>query len=222
MPPRATGWEIVGAWLRVWTPPRDVEVPAPPWRKLAAGAVALLVGGAGAYALIAPAVDSGKRRGAALEARAAAASRRAEIARLRRDQRAHLARAERAARLRAAGTSEAEVRAALLADVAASIGADARSRVRSGELDGPIRSGPARCRPLPRPPSGRAQWECLAVTSAIRRPGTARVAGYIGYEFLVSASLRDLRYAWCKTNPRPGEGAARLTLAVPLPRACLR
>lgn len=219
--PRASRWEIVGAWLRLWTPPRDVVVPPPPWRKLAVGAVALVLVGAGGYALIAPAVDRGKRRDAAREAREQAASRRAEIARLRHDQRAHAGRSERAAALRAAGRGGTAVRAALVADIAASVAADARRRARRGELDGPIR-GRARCRTLPGAPVGRAQWECLAVTSVIPRPGSTRPAGYLGYEFLVSASLRDLRYAWCKTNPRPGEGAARLTPAVPLPRACAR
>jgi len=27
MPRRASIFEIVGAWLRLWTPPRDVEIP---------------------------------------------------------------------------------------------------------------------------------------------------------------------------------------------------
>ena len=33
---RASRWEILGAWLRIWTPPRDVEVPPVPRRLLAA------------------------------------------------------------------------------------------------------------------------------------------------------------------------------------------
>jgi hypothetical protein len=221
MAPRASRWEILGAWLHLWTPPRDVVVPSPPWRRLALGAVAMLVVGAGAFALIAPAVDRGKQRGAARDARELEARRSAEVARLRREQQAHTARAARAARLRAAGRSEAAVRAALVAEVAASVAADARARARRGELDGPIR-GDARCRTLRGAPSGRAHWECLAVTGTVERSETSGVVGHTGYPFLVSASLRDLSYAWCKYNPQAGEGGAQFKLVVPLPRACTR
>src|SRR4051812_9326358 len=31
---RANVLEIVGAWLHLWVPPRDVEIPPVPWRKL--------------------------------------------------------------------------------------------------------------------------------------------------------------------------------------------
>jgi hypothetical protein len=222
MAPRASRWEILGAWLRLWTPPRDVEVPPVPWRiVVAAGAATLVVVTGGALALIAPAVDRGKERGAARDARELAARRSAEAARLRRDQRAHVARATRAARLRAAGRGEAAVRAALLAEVAASVGADARARVRRGELDGPIKGG-ARCSTVPNAPAGRAHWECLAVTGDVVRSSTSGVVGHTGYPFLVTASLRDLTYAWCKHNPQAGEGGAQFKLVVPLPRACTR
>src|SRR6185436_1783524 len=53
----------VGAWLKVWTPPRDVEVAPPPSaRTLAIAAVVLVVLVAGAAALIVPAIDSSKER----------------------------------------------------------------------------------------------------------------------------------------------------------------
>jgi hypothetical protein len=221
MPPRASRWEIVGAWLHLWTPPRDVHVPSPPWRTLGIAAAVLAIACAGAYALIAPAVDEGKRRGADRDARELALRQRAEVVRLRREQRAQTARAARAARLRAAGRGEAAVRAALLAAVATSVGDDARARARRGELDGPIR-GEARCRALPAAPPGRAHWECLAVTGEVVRSRTSGVVGHTGYPFLVSASLRDLRYAWCKYNPQAGEGSAQFKLVVPLPRACTR
>src|SRR3712207_7944463 len=29
---RLSRWEVLGAWLRLWTPPREVEVPPVPWR----------------------------------------------------------------------------------------------------------------------------------------------------------------------------------------------
>src|SRR5215213_2426931 len=64
--------ETVGAWMKLWTPPRDVEVPPPPAPRTLAirGALALLV----------PAVDSSKDRAAAADAREAA-QRRAETRR---------------------------------------------------------------------------------------------------------------------------------------------
>src|SRR5215210_3835341 len=69
--------ETVGAWLKLWTPPRDVEVPPVPVRGLVIGGVLLLVVAAGAAALIVPAIDDSKERAAAADARETA-QRRAE------------------------------------------------------------------------------------------------------------------------------------------------
>lgn len=35
---KASRWEIVGAWLQIWTPPRDVEIAPVPRRAAAADA----------------------------------------------------------------------------------------------------------------------------------------------------------------------------------------
>src|SRR5690349_4385810 len=60
----------VGAWLKVWTPPRDVEVAPPPsGRTLAIAGVLLVLLVGGAAALIVPAIDAGKERNAAAQAR---------------------------------------------------------------------------------------------------------------------------------------------------------
>jgi hypothetical protein len=206
MNPRAGRWEILGAWLHVWTPPREVEVPPVPWRKVVAGAALLAAVLGGAAALIVPAVQSGKRRGAARDARSEAAFRRAETARLRHDQRVH--------------TSRARTRAGLLAAVEASVTADARARVRRGELDGRI-IGTARCTRSRGAPAGRVHFDCLAPTATVVRSRTSGVVGHVGYPFVVSASLRDLSYAWCKDNPQAGEGGATFAgVLVPLPSAC--
>ncbi|MEA2139427.1 MAG: hypothetical protein QOG56_2577, partial [Solirubrobacteraceae bacterium] len=54
---RASRWEIVGAWLRIWTPPRDVEIPPFPRRRALVAAVVLGgVAAALALAVIAPAI----------------------------------------------------------------------------------------------------------------------------------------------------------------------
>jgi hypothetical protein len=34
---------VLGAWLGVWTPPREADVPPIPWRKVALGAAAVAV-----------------------------------------------------------------------------------------------------------------------------------------------------------------------------------
>ncbi|HWT91918.1 MAG TPA: hypothetical protein VN238_02905, partial [Solirubrobacteraceae bacterium] len=59
-PPKLSPFEVVGAWLGVWTPPRDARVPPVPWRALALWMLALLVIGGAAYAAIAPQVDEAK------------------------------------------------------------------------------------------------------------------------------------------------------------------
>ena len=79
---RASRWEILGAWLRVWTPPRDVEIPPIPWRAVALLGVACVAAVVAVIVLlVAPALDRSKERGAASEQRREAAARRAPSAR---------------------------------------------------------------------------------------------------------------------------------------------
>src|SRR5258707_12851686 len=86
--PRLTRWETVGAWLHIWTPPKGLEVPPVPWRKLALwGLVGVIVIGAAA-AIAVPRINAGKKAGAADVARQQAAADSAERARLRADRRA--------------------------------------------------------------------------------------------------------------------------------------
>ena len=209
---RASRWEVLGAWLRIWTPPRDGEIPPCPLRRALVGAV--VVGGASlalALLVVAPAIDESKTREATRERTALAAFERAERTRLTRDQRPRSARAAAAARLFAAGRSGA-ARASLLADVRANVLRDARARAAAGTFERPARE--VRCSYIDgdRPP--RVRLECLAVTSS-----NARVA--VGQPFLVAGSLRDGRYTWCHENPGPGEGAAGVGVQVALSPACL-
>src|ERR671937_408158 len=113
--PRILSWEVVGAWLHVWTPPKDVEVPPVPWRwvfLVAAGLVGLVVV---AMLTVVPALDTGKEKGRAEQERMAAASKSAQVAHLRRDQRATIVALHR-------GNIEQQV--------AAAVGAGARARIR--------------------------------------------------------------------------------------------
>src|SRR3954453_11410120 len=64
-PRRASVLEIVGAWLHVWTAPRDAVVPPVPWRKLALWTgVAVVVLGV-ALAVMIPRINEGKQERAA-------------------------------------------------------------------------------------------------------------------------------------------------------------
>ena len=209
---KASRWEILGAWLKIWTPPRDVEIPPIPWRAvglLAAVCAALVVV---VIVVIAPALDDANQRRVATEARQTAANVRAERTRLRHDQRVQRARATRAPALYAAGRG-AQARAALLADVRASIRRDADARASAGEFDQPTIA--VRCTDRPGEGGGgsRVRLACLAISSQ-----NARVR--VGQPFVVAASLRDGRYAWCHTNPPPGEGSAGVGVYVALSQAC--
>jgi hypothetical protein len=207
---KASRWEILGAWLKIWTPPKDVEIPAVPRRAAAAVAALCVVAIVIGITVIAPAIDRSKQRTAADDARRTAAFQRAERARLVLDQRPAFARAADVARLYAAGRTR-QARAALLADVQTRIDRDARARVAAGTFEGTIREVRCSYRPVAR--RGRVGIGCLAVTS--------RAAGAIvGQPFTVVASLRDGRYAWCHENPRPAEGASGAGVFVRLSPAC--
>ena len=209
---RASRWEILGAWLRIWTPPRDVEIPPVPRRAVALLGVAVAAVVVAIVLVLAPALDRSKDREAASEQRRQAAATRAEVARLRFDQRAHTARAPAVARLYRAGR-RAEAREALMRHAAVSVRRDARARVASGEFDVPVRS--VRCRPRGRLAPPRVRLSCFAVTTQTR-------SASIGQPFIVGASLRDGRYAWCHLNPPPAEGASGVGTFVPVPAACSR
>jgi hypothetical protein len=230
--PRAGRFEILGAWLHIWTPPRGVVVPPVPWRRVALGTVIVALGLGGLGLWLVPRIERSKRTQTRAAQRQAGLLVASERTRLLAEQRLHRARATGlpspatpAGRRRRAG--------ALVADLEASITADARARVRVGSLDGPIAH--TRCQPYPTPVAGSprpsspgaaatttpaAKYQCLAVTGAIRA-GTGRVAGSVGYPFWARLDVLAGSYLWCKINPRPGEQAIGLQAAsVPLPRPC--
>jgi hypothetical protein len=201
---RASPWEIAGAWLHVWTPPRGVEVPDPPLRRIALIAAATLIAFAGAIALIAPAINRGKERTARRDAREEAAHFRAEVARLRRDQR--LLRGTASLR----GAKDLAAREALLSKaVAVAVADEARRRHASGELRSPVIARAASCRRRDSSTARRLRLECLAPTSYVDRGDGKGAVGSIGYPFLAGGSLVTGRYAYCKSNPEPGEKFAQ-------------
>jgi type II secretory pathway pseudopilin PulG len=214
--PRASRWEIAGAWLHVWTPPRGVEVPDPPWRRIGVIALIVLAVLGGAAAAVKPGIDRGKQRTSRREAREQAAYVRAEFARLEHDQRLVRGRA------RLDGSAPVAEREAQLTEaIGAAVAAEARRRHASGELESVIVAGSASCRRRDSSTAQRLRLECLTPTSYVDR-GDGKRAGSIGYPFLAGGSLRTGRFAFCKTNPPPGEKFAQFGNREPpqLPAAC--
>ena len=196
---RATRLEILGAWLRLWTPPRDVEIPPVPWRKVALGAAVLALVAVFAALVIAPAIDESKDRSAAEERREEERRRAERRERVRAEQRAHTG------------------RLTTLAGVEAAIGADAKERF---DADG----RPAECEPAPGADASapRMAYDCFVTIREIEGAGEqegARGALAIPYRAVLDEDTG--RYAFCKVVQVAGEAAiADPRDVVPLPAAC--
>ena len=187
--PRLSRWEVLGAWLRIWTPPRDVPVPPVPWRKVAIVAAATLVVVGVAAVIAVPRIGESRRETAESE-------RRAERALAERRRRR--ATAEQQARR---GRAPAGSRAATLGAVEEAIGRDARRRFDA-------RARPATCSPAAggTATAAAARFECLSATSDVRGAGGQEGAhGMIGIPYVAVVDFATRRYAFCKINPVPGE-----------------
>jgi hypothetical protein len=210
-PPRLTRWEVLGAWLHVWTAPKGLEVPPVPWRKVALGAVAAAVVTAVAAALIIPALNAGKRSGAAARARAQAAALAAERARLRADQKLHV--------LQVTPARGAPVEKALVGALERGITADAKARAKRGTIEGPV-LGTA-CEPagtaVVQFPDSRV-YKCF-VTTATGLPGQGGEVIGTGYPFVATVYTKARKVTWCKENPQPDEKGRRL-LGVTISPVC--
>jgi hypothetical protein len=210
-PARLTRWEIVGAWLHVWTAPKGLEVPPVPWRKVAlwgAAAAALI---AVALALIVPPLNQGKRNGDAARAREKAAAVAAERARLRADQRVHM--------LQVTPASGGPVEKALVTALETAITADARGRAKRGTITGPVLGTACEA-------GGEAViqfahsrvYKCF-VKTATGLHGQGRDILGTGYPFVATVYTKAGKVAWCKENPRPDEKGRRL-VGVPVSPVC--
>jgi hypothetical protein len=160
-----------------------------------------------AAALIVPEIDEGKQRGAERERRERARAIRAEERRLRLDQRVQRGRATPADSLRE--------RRGLAGKLERAITRDARTRRGLGPVAYTTCSASADERDLRR---RRGLYKCLAVTLNSRTP--KGLALETGYPFVAQVDYRSGRYAWCKTNPRPGEKAGEGLAHLPLSREC--
>jgi hypothetical protein len=213
--PRASALEIVGAWLRIWTPPRDADIPPVPWRKLGLGALAGLVVLGAALAVLVPRIDEGKRERAAADAAERARTRAANRARIVHEQRPrHGADVALRPKPGASAAERAGARAALLARVEASIMADARARAATGEMR-PV-EGPTTCSVTPGTKVGAfGVYDCFTVVRRIA-PTKRTAAGAIGYPFRAVVDYRKFTYTWCKTEQIPGE------MLIPDPRTVVQ
>jgi hypothetical protein len=166
---------------------------------------------AGLVALLAPGISRSKRRHAAAAARLDASV----LAALER--RAAVEQRLRVAVVRPAG------RAALVVALQRSVEADARARVRAGTLTGPVMA--VRCSPYPPgtivPAGARiGSYACLVVNRQVIGAG-GHVVGFFGDPFWARVDFARGLLAWCKVNPRPGEGGAGTgPPPVPLAPAC--
>jgi hypothetical protein len=209
-PGRLGAFEKVGAWLGVWTAPRDVVVPPPPWRKITLGALGALAIAGGAVALIAPVIERGKEERAAAERRRDAAFEAAKRRRLAEEGRPHRGRGERPAG-RLSPAAELRARRTLVGELERAITRDARARVRARKLDGPVLAteceiNPPSQRRVERDLNARgSDYDCLAITS--RDPQGRFLVGHL---FDATVDYQRFRFMWNKACLPPGEGAARL------------
>jgi hypothetical protein len=224
---RASLPETVGAWLKIWTPPRDVEVPAVPVRKLLIGAAVLAVVLGGAAVIIVPRIEARNDRLAAEDARAHAA--------LIEQRRLQAIREQRPQTLRVAGLAPAAgapvarllaARRALVERAETAISADARRRAASGELTG--RPGVTNCSPYPptdSPPDRdmtvrKAAYDCFAAIGDVPA-SKINVRGQVGYPFRAVVDFKAFSIAWCRMNLVPGEKVIPdPAFVTALPRAC--
>ena len=217
-PPKANPLEILGAWLRIWTPPRDVEIPPVPRRAAALVAAGVVVAVLLVVLVVLPAVDTSKREDAQRQARADAAAKERRDAIARRDQRARMGGVPA---LAPADTVAA--RHTLVADVERAITADANGRFAAGTVTSRTRS--TRCEPfLGGTPAEDdlsrrvGAYDCTALIREITGEGTT---GRLGYPFRAILDFRRASWAFCKVNPIPSEQSLPdPRTIVPLPAVC--
>jgi hypothetical protein len=208
---RASLGEIVGAWLGVWTPRRDVYIPPVPRFRIAL-ALVLLIGGIAGTAVL---VEHGKEAGRARDRREEAAQVAVLRAQIARDQ------LPRHARL------AAHDRRGIERDLERAITADSQQRYARHALDSRVFrtscipfARPVMAHPPEPPPGAKSgKYECLGVTASVPRTLSTK-AGDFGFPFWARVDFRHRTAVWCKVNPRPGERGIADDVFVPLAPGC--
>ena len=218
-PKRLGRFEVLGAWLGIWTPPRDAVVPPVPWRAIAIGSVVLVVVVGAAAALFLPGVVENRQAADRREQRAAAERYAATLASADREQRPRRGRGRADPGGGATPGQRVTERSHLLVSAEASIARDARARTgrRIRGVD---------CEPFPRTLDATAPvadlsrraaaYNCVAVTARFDQGSPEAGRGIIGIPFRLVARFASGTYAWCRIVPL----ADRDRLSHPLPRAC--
>ena len=189
-------WGTLGTWLRIWTPPKGVDVPPVPVRSLLIWGLALGLLLAGAALVAYQRIGAAKQAAEAEQRRATDARRAGERRRVSLEQAPRRGRGPSAA---PAGSHAGERRArgSLLRRLERAIGADARARVRAGTLGGrgiletrcsPFPATAERARAETATSTRRATYSCVALTARI--PG---VVG-LGHPFRAVVDYDDSTY----------------------------
>lgn len=203
--------ETLGAWLGVWTPPREAEVPPVPWRRIAIGGAALLVVAGVAAALLVPRISDTKQDARERDRRAAAERRADLLATVDREQAPRTGRGPR-------DRGRVRERAALLGAAEAAIATDARTRtdrrIRGVDCEAFPRTSPPVV-PVEQLSQRAAAYQCVAVTARFEQ-GDERREGIIGIPFRLVVRFAEGRYAWCRVVPL----GDRDRLTHQLPEAC--
>jgi hypothetical protein len=199
-------WEILGAWLHVWTPRRGGDVPPVPWRKIALwGTLAAIVIGIAA-AIAVPKIDTAKKEGAAERAAAKLRADAAERARLRADQKVHYVKAPDGI--------------PLVGALEVAITADAKKRMAAKTIKGPVLGTKCEAAGLGvvQFPASRV-YKCFVKTATGLQGQGADVLG-TGYPFVATIYTETRRLAWCKENPHADEKGSHGQYRVPVSPVC--
>ena len=126
----------------------------------------------------------------------------------------------------ASASEQLAARRKLITALEGAILADAQNRVKTGQLDGPVKS--VSCGPLIRNPgnvgeeedlsNSRGRYDCVAVKREVMKGG--KVVGLFGHPFVGTADFKRFTYVWCKDNKVPGERGKPLA-KVTIPAVCI-
>ena len=195
----------------MWTPPREAEVPPPPWRKIAIGAVFVLIVLAGAAVVIVPEIEEGKDERAEAERRRDAAYEAAKERKLEREGKVRTGHGKPPSG-QLSPAEERRARRALVHDLEDAITRDARARVRRGNLKGPIlrtecEINPPSQRPRERDLSVRImEYDCIAIRTR-REAGSPSATASMRWSTTGASATAGRRSVSCRVKGRPGRSA---------------
>jgi hypothetical protein len=211
--------EVLGAWLGIWTPPREAVIPPVPRRKLIAGGAVLAILIAAAAAIALPRLAANREATRERERRAAAERHARFLATVDREQAPRRGRGEADPGAGAPPARRREARAALLGAAETGIASDARRRTRRdvrGVDCEPFPRSLARSDPAAELRRPAAAYDCVAVTARFGGESVPGGEGIIGIPFRLVVRFDRGGYAWCRIVPL-GDADR---LSHPLPGAC--